>query len=234
MHLALGTLIAATFSGPSWAITRSELLMLPVSGETPEFSVADPATALKLQFGTEYDFQITWTGLPGTFFNNGTDAVAEVEPFDMSFSFLAPPPSASSQKTYKLVLVVTSLRSAPATPPGPGLPPRIPAGFVPGSFLGPGGTPPLTPLFVSDDGSGQINPEEGDLFLAIEFSQDLNVPQNGSFEIGFVGPLPGNSFDLLNSAFLVEQSVPEPASALLMLLALGALLLAPARRIRSY
>ena len=92
---------------------------------------------------------------------------------------------------------------------------------------------PLTPLFVSDDDPGQINPAEGDLFLAIEFPQHLNVTQNGAFEIGFVGPLPGNSFDLLNSAFLVEQSVPEPASALLMLLALGALLLAPARRVRN-
>lgn len=232
---AVAALAVALFAAPSWAIPRSGLVVLPVSGEDPELSIADPAVAPKLEFGVEYDFQAGWTGAPNSFFNDGTDQAAEVEPFGLSFEFLAFPEGSSESAPASLVLVITSLRSPGPNSPDPDFPPFVDAGFVPDAFLKSDGTTPLPTLFVTDSGpgGGQIDPKEGELFLAIEFDRTLSTPQGGSFEIGFLAPLPGTSVQFFHSAFLVAASVPEPAPALLVSLAIVALLVERRRRSRT-
>jgi hypothetical protein len=114
------------------------------------------------------------------------------------------------------VLVMTSLREGAFD--GSNLPPRIDGGYVASSFSGlSDGT-----FFVEDPTGGAITDQEGDLFLALAFSALPGTPQTFGFQIALREPL-DDTLQQFNRGFV---PVPEPASALLLVGALGALLFA--------
>jgi hypothetical protein len=221
----LAALIAATMlSLPSHATTidESDLLLFPIVDPPPGATVVSTNDLIPLFQGAGYSYTVSRTGVHNPSGNNpdpSDSATWTILTYEGTVTYLpggVSPDLPDPDPALPFVLVMTSLREGAFD--GSNLPPRIDGGYVASSFSGlSDGT-----FFVEDPTGGAITDQEGDLFLALAFSALPGTPQTFGFQIALREPL-DDTLQQFNRGFV---PVPEPASALLLVGALGALLFA--------